>query len=276
MPKHVSLAIAALLLAAPHSALAGAGGATSLACEATQQVRFVIDTNGNGVRDPGENDPCTTPVVDDTNPEDPVINNGVGGPVCLPAVVAQLRGTLTLIADDDARDNNESGSQNLGAAVTLLIEIREQGQVFRIVDSYAVASPTTLSNLNLGNWDQRISSESKIFAVKFLGAFALTPSTLAEGAFDDISDKLAQIAESLGLVSVAADVLPIIASASRDGVRKRFIQSNPTQCGDAAESVPPGCGELEVQEDGPLGSIAVYRLTISFAEKLAGAPPGCS
>ena len=284
MPKHVPLAIASVLLLAPSSALAGAGGASTLACDATQQVLFVIDTNGNGIRDPGENSPCTNPVVDATDPENPIINNGAGGPVCLPAVLAQMRGTLALIADDDARDNNIPNfnpPQRLGEAVTILIELREQGQIIRIADSYAVADPVSLGALNLGNWDARLSSESKIFAVKFLGALRFTPSNISgnpvsEGAFDDIADKLSQVAEDLGLVPDANAVEPIVADAARDGVRKRLIQSEPTQCGDAVENVPPGCGELEVQEDGPLASIAVYRVTFSFAEKLTGAPPGCS
>jgi hypothetical protein len=263
-------------LAAPQPAAPGSAGGNTIPCEATQQLLFVIDDDGDGVRDPGETTACSNPVVDLSDPAAPVVRNGVAGPVCLPATVASLRGTITLIADDDARDNDLVGQPaNTGEVLTMLIEVRHQDQVFRVADAYTAAS---LSDLKVGNWDNRLISESDIFTLLFAGGLFLTPSVqqgavVNSGAFDDAGAKLASIAEALGLVTSANDVIPIIADAARDGARKRFIQSDPTLCSDGTT---PGCGELEVQENGSLGSVAVFRVTISFAEKLTTAPPTCS
>lgn len=284
----VLTAVFAVLALLPSTAWAGSAGGSTLPCEATQQLDFVIDDDGDGVRDPGETTLCTNPVVDTTDPANPLVRNGPAGPVCLPAVVAQLRGTLTLIADDDAKDNDiVSVGQNTGQVLTLLIEVRNQDKVFRVADSYAAGPdppnpPKTLAALNLGNWDNRLTSETKIFGLKFPGALFLTPTlqggnVVTSGAFDDLGAKLSQIAEDEGLVADATTVLPIIAQPTRDGTRKRFIVSDPTKCGDAVESVPASCGELEVDEGASsVASIAVFRVTISFAEKLSGSPPACS
>jgi len=266
-----------LLAGAPGAALAGSAGGNTIPCEATQQILFVIDDDGDGVRDPGETTACTNPVVDLGPP--PVVRNGVAGPVCLPATGASLRGTITLIADDDAEDNDLVGAPaNQGQVLLMLIELRHQDQIIRIADAYTASS---LASLRVGNWDNRLTAEEKIFGLQFGGALFLTPTiqqgmVVNSGAFDDVGAALAARAEALGLVPDANDVIPIVANASADGSRKRFIETDPLLCGDAAESVPPGCGELEVQENGSLGSIAVYRVTISFAEKLPGAPPSCS
>ena len=263
----------------PSVAHAGSAGGATVPCEATQQLNFVIDDNGNDFRDPGETSLCTTPTVDTSDPANPIVRNGVAGPVCLPAVVAELRGTLTLISDDDAKDNDIVGfGQNIGAVLTLLIEVRNQDRVFRVADSYTASS---LADLNLGNWDERLISEAKIFGLKFPGALFLTPGTLggnvvSSGAFDDLGTKLAQIAQAEGLVADANSVLPIVAHATRDAARKRFVVSNPTLCGDLGGGIPAGCGELEVEEAGSLSSIAVFRVTISFAERLTGGAPSCS
>lgn len=275
----VLLAVCAVLGLLPSIANAGSAGGSTVPCEATQQLRFVIDDNGNGFSDPAETTSCATPIVDTSDPASPVVRNGVGGPVCLPAVVAELRGTLTLISDDDAKDNDiVSVGQNTGTVLTLLIEVRNQDRVFRVADSYTASS---LASLNLGNWDARLTSETKIFGLKFPGALFLTPSMLGgnvvtSGAFDDLGARLSQIAEAEGLVADASSVLPIVAHATRDAARKRFVVSSPTECGDVAEGVPAGCGELEVEEAGSLSSIAVFRITISFAERLTGSAPSCS
>jgi len=269
----------ATLVALPAPVLAGSAGGNTIPCEATQQILFVIDDDGDGVRDPGETTACSNPVVDLTDPNNPVVRNGVAGPICLPATVADLRGTITLIADDDATDNDLVGSPaNTGEVLVMLIELRHQDQIVRVADAFTASS---LASLRVGNWDNRLTAESKIFGLQFGGALFLTPTiqqgmVVNSGALDDMGAELAAAAETLGLVADANDVIPIVANAASGGVRKRFIESEPLQCGDVQENVPPGCGELEVQEDGPLGSIAVFRVTISFAEKLTGAPPACS
>jgi hypothetical protein len=281
LPVQWMLACSLLCCAiAPGLAHAGAAGGSTIACEATAQLAFVIDSNDNGVRDPGETDPCTNPVVDSvSNPLEPVVTNGVAGPVCLPATVAQLRGTLTLIADDSATDNNIGGSQNVGQALTLILDVRHDNQLFRIADSFTVAYPITLASLYLGNWDNRLVSEDEIYGIAFKGSLFLTPTmqqgqAVTDGAFEHIGTRLSQIAEDTGLVGDATTVMPIVASATRDATRKRFVITDATGCGD---SVADGCGELEVDEQaGPLASIAVYRLTIHFAEKLTTTAPPCS
>jgi hypothetical protein len=267
------LALAALLPALlPHLAQAGAAGGNFLGCAATQQVRFVVDANANGLRDPAENSTCTSPFVDDTNPDEPVVHQGsLGGPVCVPASLAQLRGSLALIADDTARDND---NVNTGEVLTLLLELAHQSQTFRIAESYSAAA---LGNLVIGNWDNRLDNEYNVFGVKFKGALFLTPAGVAPGALDDLGARLAQLADDLNLVPSASDVIPVIAGATRDAQRKRFVQSSPSGCADPDNGVAAGCGELEVDESGgsPLASVAVYRLTISFAEKVTGTPPTC-
>ena len=263
---------------APSPGFAGGAGGNTIPCEATQQILFVLDDNGNGFRDPTETTTCANPVVDASGPI-PVVTDGAGGTVCLPAVQAQVRGTLTMIADDDAKDSNVTGiGQNTGEVVTLLFELRHQNQVVRVADSYTANS---LVDLILGNWNNRITSESRIFGLQFTGGLLLTPVVISgqpviEGSFDDLAVKLSQVAQDLGLVVNANDVVPLIADAARDGTRKRFIQNNPALCGDAATSTPNGCGELEADESGSLASIAEYRITLSFAEKLTGPPPTCS
>ena len=275
----VLLAVCAVFGLLPSIANAGSAGGSTVPCEATQQLNFVVDDNGNGFSDPGETTVCATPVVDTSDPANPIVRNGVAGPVCLPAAIAELRGTLTLIADDDAKDNDiVSVGQNTGTVLTLLIEVRNEDRVFRVADSYTASS---LASLNLGNWDARLTAETKIFGLKFPGALFLTPSLLGgnvvtSGAFDDLGARLTQIAEDEGLVPDANAVLPIVANATRDAARKRFVVANPTDCGEVAEGVAPGCGELEVEEAGSLSSIAVFRVTISFAEKLTGGAPSCS
>lgn len=266
----------AVLVFGPAPASAGSAGGNTIPCEATQQLLFVIDDDADGVRDPGETTACTNPVVDLSIPTAPVVRNGPGGPVCLPATVASLRGTITLIADDDAKDNDLVGSPaNTGQVLLMLIEVRHQDQVFRVADAYTASS---LAGLRVGNWDNRLLLESDIFTLQFGGGLFLTPSVqqgavVNSGALDDVGAKLAAIAETLGLVTSAGDVIPIVANAASDGTRKRFIESDPLLCSDGTT---PGCGELEVQENGSLGSIAVFRVTISFAEKVPGAPPTCS
>lgn len=270
--RFAALALAALC-AAPHAARAGAAGGGDLACDATQQIRFVVDTNGNGLRDTGENTTCSSPFVDGTNNDDPVVHNGsLGGPVCVPASLAQLRGTMTVIVDDTGRDNDNNSN---GEALVLLLDVLHQSQTFRIADTFPTSD---LGSLHIGNWDQGIFGESAIFGVRFKGAFFLTPVGVAPGALDDMGAKVAQIAQSLGLVPNANNVIPVIASATRDAVRKRMVQSSASGCGDPNTGIAAGCGELEVDESGgtkPLASVAVYRLTISFAEKLTGSPPTC-
>jgi hypothetical protein len=264
---------------APGLSHASAAGGSTIACEATAQLLYVIDTNANGIREPGETDPCTNPVVDDTDPLVPVVTNGVAGPVCLPATVAQLRGTLTLIADDDARDNNVGGSQNTGQVFTMILDVRHGDTLFRIADSYTASS---LDALFLGNWNQRITSEERLYGIAFKGSMFLTPdmqsgSVVTDGAFEDIGNRLSQIAEDEGLVVDASAVMPIVVHATRDATRKRFSITDPSGCGDVGPPVADGCGELEVDEEASsLASIAVYRLTIHFAEKLTGPPPACS
>ncbi len=280
MPTRITCLLVLLLLCfGPSTARAGAAGGDTLACEATAQLKFVHDDDGDGVRDPGENDPCTSPLVDSSG-VDPVITDGASGPVCIAATVGQLRGVLSLVADDDARDNQlEIGGQNTGAVLTLVLEVRHGDQLFVIADAYTASQ---LGDLIVGNWDNRLSRESLIFSVDFNGALFLTPrelggETVQGGAFDGIGAKLTAIAEQLGVVTDANAVLPIIAKASRDGARKRFDQSDPTACPTPPDfGTPPGCGEGEVQEDGSLASVARYRLTISFAEKLTATPPTCS
>jgi hypothetical protein len=211
-----------------------------------------------------------------------VVTDGVAGPVCLPATVAQLRGTLTLIADDSATDNNIGGSQNVAQALTLILDVRHENQLYRIADSYAVASPGTLASLYLGNWDNRLTSEERLYGIAFKGSLFLTPTmqqgqAVTDGAFEHIGARLSQIAEDTGLVADATTVMPIVASATRDAIRKRFVITDPAGCGDAGASVADGCGEQEVDEEaGPLASIAVYRLDIHFAEKLTTPAPPCS
>ncbi|MEM7413428.1 MAG: hypothetical protein AAF430_24565 [Myxococcota bacterium] len=273
----LALLLGASLLS-PGAARAGGAGGNTIPCEATQQIHFVLDDDGDGFRDPGETTACANPVVDNSGAF-PVVTNGVGGTVCLPAVQAQMRGTLTVIADDDAKDSNVTTlGQNTGEVLTLLFELRHQNQVARVADSYTA---TNLVDLILGNWNNRITSESRIFGLQFTGALLLTPATISaqpviEGSFDDLAIKLSQVAQDFGLVVNANDVVPLISDAARDGVRKRFIQSNPSLCGDAATSTPAGCGELEAEESGSLASIAEFRITLSFAEKVPGAPPTCS
>jgi hypothetical protein len=274
-------ALAALSLClSPLVARAGAAGANFLGCAATAQIRFVVDANGNGLRDTGENSTCSSPFVDDSNPDEPVVHNGsLTGPVCVPASLAQLRGTLALIADDTGRDNLDPlnpSSQNTGQVLTVLLDVLHQDQTFRIADTLPTSSG--LGSLQIGNWDGRLDNEYNVFGVKFKGALFLTPSFVETGALDDMGARLAQIAQSLGLVPNANDVLPVIASATRDAVRKRMVQSSASGCADPDNGIAAGCGELETdQSDGaqPLASVAVYRLTISFAEKLTGSAPTC-
>jgi hypothetical protein len=265
--------MALALFLCPVQALAGSAGGDSIPCAAVEQVRYVEDDNDNGFRDSGENTDCTTPVFDGTDPNNPLIRNGAGGTVCLPAVDAQLRGTLTVIADDDAKDND---SGNTGETFTLVIEVRHQDEIFRVANSYTA---TSLGNLNLGNWDERINSEANAFGIQFAGALFLTPAGVTDGAFDAMGAELTQFAETRGLIADKDDYLPIIANATRDAERKRFVQNSTPACGDPDFSVPTGCGELESDESGAadsLASIAVYRLTIGFAEELTGSPPSCS
>ncbi len=264
-----------LLGLAPATAWAGAAGGNTVACEATQQIHFVHDDDADGVRDPGETTACANPTVDASG-TDPVVTDGAGGTVCLPAVVAQLRGTMTLIADDDAKDSDvQTLGQNTGEVFTMLLEVRHENQVVRLADSYTASS---LGNLILGNWDNRLNDETKIFGVLFSGALLLTPSEIQgqpvnQGSFDDFAARLSQKAEEIGLVPNANDVVPLVAT-SQDAARKRFVESDPTKCGSGA--IPVSCGEFETQEDGSLASIAVYRVTVSFAEKVTGLPPSCS
>lgn len=277
-PFALSLLALFSLLVLPLQARAGAAGGGTLPCAATSQVRFVEDANGNGLRDPGEDTDCANPFVD-TSGATPVVTNGMGGSVCVPATLAQLRGTVRLIVDDDAKDNNVGGSQNTGEVLTLLFEVQAPSGVAVIADSYTAAS---LGSLFLGNWDQRLDAEPRIYGVDFLGALFVTPTTqsggqpVTEGAFDDIAARLTQLAEDEGLVPDANDVMPIVADVTRDAPRKRLVQSSPSGCADPQEGVGPGCGEFEVEEIGGLASVAMYRLTISFAEKLAGPPPTCT
>ena len=271
--------LVALLAPAPQ-ARGGAAGGNTIPCEATSQVRFVEDTNGNGLRETGEQTDCANPVVDDSGSV-PIVTNGPGGTVCIPATLAQLRGTLRLIVDDDARDNNVGGSQNTGEVFVLLFEVETPSGIAVVADAYTAGS---ISSLFLGNWDQRLDEEIRIYGVAFVGALFATPAlqnggqTVTEGAFDDIAQRLAQLAQDQGLVVDANAVLPILADAARDAPRKRFVQSSALGCADPQENVGPGCGEHEVDESGASGlaSVAMYRVTISFAEKLVGPPPSCS
>jgi len=275
---HLHVLPVALLAALPVPAWGGGAGGNTIPCLATQQIAFVIDDDADGVRDPGETTACANPTVDTSGPE-AVVTDGNGGPVCLPAVVAQVRGTLTVIADDDAKDSNVSGiGQNTGEVLMLLFELRHGDRVANVADAYTANS---LGDLIVGNWDNRLDSESRIFGLQFSGALLLTPSVIQgqpvlEGSFDDVAAKLSQVAEDFGLVPDANDVVPLVVSSTRDATRKRFIESSPVGCGDAPTSTPPGCGELEAQEDGSLASIAVFRVTLSFAEKVVGPPPSCS
>jgi hypothetical protein len=276
MSKPLSLAALALavLCASPQAARAGAAGGNFLGCSATAQIRFVVDTNGNGLRDTGENSTCSNPFVDDANPDEPVVHNGsLAGPVCIPASLAQLRGTLSLIADDNGRDNNNG---NTGQVLAMVLDVLHEDETFRLADTWP--SQFGLGNLIIGNWDNRVQEEYNVFGVKFKGALFLTPAGVNPGALADLGARLAQIADDLNLVPNANDVIPVIASATRDAARKRMVQSSPTDCDDPDNGIGAGCGELEVDQSGPaqpLASVAVYRLTISFAEKLSGPPPTC-
>ncbi|HEX5064790.1 MAG TPA: hypothetical protein VFY49_01630 [Myxococcota bacterium] len=276
MSKSIPFAALALvaLCATPYAARAGAAGGGSLGCASTAQIRYVVDANGNGLRDTGENTTCSAPFVDDTNNDEPVVHNGsLGGPVCVPASLAQMRGTLSLIADDNGRDNNNG---NTGQVVAIVLDVMNQDKTFRLADTFP--SQSGLGNLIIGNWDNRVQNEFNVFGVKFKGALFLTPAGVNPGALSDLGAQLAQIAQSQGLIPNANDVIPVIASASRDAARKRMVQSSASGCADTDNGIAAGCGELEVDQSGvsqPLASVAVYRLTISFAEKLVGSPPTC-
>jgi hypothetical protein len=269
----LSALITGLSFVAPPAALAGSAGGSQIPCEATQQLRYVEDTNGNGFRDSGENTACANPTFDGTDPDNPLIRNGPGGTICLPAIDASLRGTVTLIADDAAKDND---SGNASTAAMLLIEVRHDDQIYRLADMYAASN---LGDLILGNWDNRLSDENNVFGVQFHGALFLTPAATTDGAFDDLGAALSQLAETLGLIGDKNNYLPIVANATRDGVRKRFVQGADVDCDDPFNAPTTGCGELESDQSGAsedLASIAVYRVTFSFAEKLTTAPPSCS
>ena len=272
------LALAAALV--PVEALAGAAGGGELPCASTSQVRYVEDTNGNGLRDPGEETDCTNPFVATGSQQ---VTNGQGGAVCVPATLAQLRGTVRLIVDDDAKDNDLNGSQNTGEVLTLLFEVQAPSGLAVVADSYsAPKGPTAgLGSMFLGNWNQRLDSETRAFGVDWNGALFVTPTEqngqpVNSGAFDDIAAKLTQLAEDEGLIADATTVLPIVADSTRDAPRKRFVQSSATGCADPQEGVGPGCGEHEVEEVGGLASVAMYRLTIGFAEKVTPPPPTCT
>jgi len=259
MSKSIPFAALALvaLCATPYAARAGAAGGGFIGCASTAQIRYVVDANANGLRDTGENTTCSAPFVDDTNNDEPVVHNGsLGGPVCVPASLAQMRGTLSLIADDTGRDNNNT---NQGQVVAIVLDVLNGEKTFRLADTFP--SQFGLGNLIIGNWDNRVQNESNVFGVKFKGALFLTPA-----------------GTNPGLIPNANNVIPVVASASRDAARKRMVQSSASGCADPDNGITAGCGELEVDQSGvsqPLASVAVYRLTISFAEKLVGSPPTC-
>lgn len=276
MSKSIPFAALALvaLLATPDGARAGAAGGNFIGCAATAQIRFVVDANGNGLRDTGENTTCSSPFVDSSNNDEPVVHNGsLGGPVCVPASLAQMRGVLSLIADDTGRDNNNG---NQGQVLAMVLDVMNQNKTFRLADTWP--SQSGLGNLIIGNWDNRVQNEYNVFGVKFKGALFLTPAGVNPGALADMGTRLAQIAQGEGLIPNANDVIPVIASATRDAARKRMVLSSASDCDDPDNGISAGCGELEVDQSGvsqPLASVAVYRLTISFAEKLVGSPPTC-
>lgn len=275
MSKQIPLvALVLLALALPRLAQAGAAGGNSLGCAATAQIRFVVDANGNGLRDAGEESTCASPFVDVSNPDEPVVHDGsLGGPVCVPASLAQMRGTLMVIADDTGRDN---GNGNTGEVLTLVLDALHGDETFRIADTFPTQSG--LVSLEIGNWDNRLQQEFNVFGVKFKGALFLTPAGVSPGALADMGSQLAAIAQTEGLIPDANAVIPVVASATRDAARKRMVLSSASDCDDPGNGVAAGCGELETDQSGvsqPLASVAVYRLTISFAEKLVGSPPTC-
>jgi hypothetical protein len=271
-------ALAALpLCLAPRLASAGAAGGAFIGCSASQQIRFVVDTDADGVRDSGENTTCTNIFVDETtNPDQPILHQGSpSGALCIPATQGQMSGTLTLMADDNSFDN---GNGNTGQVVVMMLEMLHNNQVFRIADTF---TSFLLGNLLIGNWDNRVQNEYNVFGVKFKGALFLTPAGVTPGALEPTGARLAQIADDLNLIPGAAStVIPIIANATRDGARKRFVQVSATGCGDS-DQFPPvaqGCGELEVDQSGgtqALASVASYKVTVSFVQKTSGSPPAC-
>lgn len=251
---------AGLLL--PAMGVAGPPGADTILSATAQCVRFVHDdAPENGVRDPGENTTCATPTVDDSvSPA--IVRDGEGGPRCVHATVGALRGLVTMLADDDARDN----ASNEGSVLALLFEIRSGERVFAFADAYASAG--TLDALDIGWWDGRIFEEGVIFSTGFLGASFLF------GALAPIRERLLAIGDELGLIANADGFEPVIVDPQRDAARKSFARSTEAAPGACNGS---DCGLLEAAESaGPLASLAQYRVTIQFAEKASPGSGPCS
>lgn len=260
------LALLLLALVAAAAAQAGPPGAGDLLCTSAQILRFVHDTDGDGIRDPGENTTCAAPEIDSSaNP--PVVTDGPGGTRCVPASTAQVRSLATLIGDENAFDNDKA---NDGSAFTLLLDVRAQDKVFTIADSFVNDSEQGLVNLVLGNWDFRLFDETPLFTVGFDGALFLTPPGVAQGAFDQIRARLKAIAgpTQLNLVPDPTKVEPVIVEDQRDAARKRFDQSSATGCDDGGGVA--GCGQGEADESGTslLASVAQYRVTIHYVETI--------
>jgi hypothetical protein len=258
LAPHARLAAFAALGWLPAAALAGPPGADTLLGAQTDCVRFVRDANENGARDPGEDTTCDDPIVDD-QVFPPVVRDGTTNDRCTPATVGDLRGLLTLIADDDATDNFGAGDE----AFTVLVELERGGRTFTLAESYTAVN---LSDLDLGNWDERLFDEFQIFGTGMRGAYFLF------GAFGQLRASLLAIGDELDLIPNQTGYEPVIVDENRDAARKRFDTNpgEPAGCGG-------GCGQHETDQLAtPLASVAQYRVTVHFAEKLAAGGPACT
>jgi hypothetical protein len=191
-----------------------------------------------------------------------VVRDGdTSGPRCTAATVAELRGLMTLIEDDQATDNFGEGQQ----AFTVMVEIERSGRVFAFAESFTAAA---LQDLDIGNWDERLFDETQIFNTGMRGAVFLW------GGLGQIRNALLGTADTLDLIPNQSDFEPVVVDENRDAARKRFDTNpgEPTGCNG-------GCGQQESDQsalDMPLASLAQYRVTIHFAEKLNPGSGPCS
>lgn len=148
----------------------------------------------------------------------------------------QIRGVLTLIADD-----TEPGNEFSPVRTTAVLEFQIGDQSYYLGDTFS-------ENEQVGAWNP-IQSENAIYQVGF-GGGALFQNNLS--------------AMRAGIETIAAAQLGVDTTAT-DPVIVEGLSLSPTPTG--TPKTPPAFEAPNEHDSDPLGEVARYRVTIRFAKR---------
>jgi hypothetical protein len=189
---------------------------------------------------------------------------------CVPDFIpgAELRGILTLVGSEDARDANngdDCGDANISAdtvALTVMLEIEKNGK--HLVAARAIAG---CGKVDLAPWnDEGDSLESTLFMAN--------PNSSLFDSNLDFEDDVYDFAIATGILPPGSDrsTAPLVVGDEFSNVFRKNVPSNAAPSTACMNGCGPG--EVDARGDNQAASVARYRITIRFANP--GTPPGLS